>query len=92
MESIAVAKISSKGQVVLPKVIREKFEGNDVVFLEEGDEIILKKSSEVLEDLAYLKFQKNTFKELDYYQSHKEEFQGVCEDDFIDYLESKVQK
>ena len=44
MESLNIAKISSKGQVVLPKSIRDKFSREDnVVFIERENEIILRK-------------------------------------------------
>ena len=93
MESINIAKISSKGQIVLPKSIRNKFsKGEDVVFIENGDEITLRKSTQVLEDLNYLKFQRNTFKELENYENNKQEYESMKSKDFIKYLKSKIKK
>ena len=92
MESLNISKISSKGQIVLPKSIREKFsKGDDVVFIEDEGEIILKKSSDILEDLNYLKFQKNTFKELENYEKNSEIYESMDSKDFINYLKNKVE-
>ena len=44
-----IAKLSSKGQITLPKEIREKLnlkEGDKVVFIEKEGKIIMAKSSE----------------------------------------------
>ncbi|WP_456365998.1 AbrB/MazE/SpoVT family DNA-binding domain-containing protein [Thermococcus sp.] len=41
---MVTVKVSSKGQIVLPKIIREKFgirEGDEIEVLDLGDEIVL---------------------------------------------------
>ena len=43
-----LAKVTSKGQITIPKQIREKLElkeGSKVIFLQRGNEIILKNSA-----------------------------------------------
>lgn len=91
MESISVVKISSKGQIVLPKSIRSKFsKGEDLVFIEDGDSISLRKSTDVLEDLNYLKFQKDTFKELEKYENNKDKYESLSSKEFIKMLKSKT--
>jgi len=91
MESINISKISSKGQIVLPKSIRDKFSSNDdVVFIENGNEIILRKSSDVLNDLNYLKFQENTFNELQKYEENKDKYPSMKSKEFISFLKEKV--
>ena len=50
----AVAKMSSKGQLTVPKAVREALgigEGDDVVFRVEGDRAVLAKTTDFL-DLA----------------------------------------
>lgn len=92
MESINIAKISSKGQIVLPKSIRAKFsKGEDVVFIEDGDEIILKKSSDVIEELNYLRFQRETFAQLEEYEKNKEKYEALDSKEFIKMLKSKIE-
>jgi AbrB family looped-hinge helix DNA binding protein len=91
MESISVVKISSKGQIVLPKSIRNKFaKDDDIVFIDDGTNINLRKSSDVLEDLNYLKFQKETFKELEKYEGDKESYEALPSKEFITLLKSKI--
>jgi AbrB family looped-hinge helix DNA binding protein len=91
MDSINISKISSKGQVVIPKNLRSRFKEHDeVVFIERGNEIILKKSSEVLNDLNYLNYLKNTRETIERYEKNPESFESMNSDDFIQKLESKI--
>jgi len=52
-----IAKITSKGQITIPKEIREKLnlkEGDKVIFIEEGDKIIIANAAK----FAFLNMQK----------------------------------
>lgn len=52
-----IAKITSKGQITIPKEIREKLnlkEGDKVIFIEEGDKIIIVNAAK----FAFLNMQK----------------------------------
>lgn len=43
-----LAKVTTKGQITIPKAIREKLElkeGSKIIFLQKGDDIIIKNSS-----------------------------------------------
>ena len=87
MVSISVSKISSKGQIVLPKSIREKFGVNDeVVFIQRGDDIVLKKSSDIIEDLEYAQFVKNSFETLKEYENFPESFNSMDKEIFLSEL------
>ena len=87
MNSISVSKISSKGQIVLPKSIREKFGMNDeVVFIQRGDEIILRKSTDIIEDLEYAQFVKNSFETLKEYENSPESFNSMDKEMFLSEL------
>lgn len=87
MDSISVSKISSKGQIVLPKSIREKFnEHDEVVFIQRGNEIILKKSTEIIEDLEYAQFVKNSFETLKEYENSPDSFNSMDKKMFLSEL------
>lgn len=50
MEEISVGKVSSRGQIAIPLEMREKMrlrEGEKVLFLLEGDSLLVKKVSSV---------------------------------------------
>ncbi|MFH0808205.1 MAG: AbrB/MazE/SpoVT family DNA-binding domain-containing protein [archaeon] len=56
--AVAMSKISSKGQIVIPQNMRRNFrEGDNVFFVEEGNNIVLSNenfiSKKVLEDLEF---------------------------------------
>ena len=43
-----LAKVTTKGQITIPKVIREKLElkeGSKIIFLQRGDDIVIKNSA-----------------------------------------------
>ena len=49
--NIDISKISSKGQIVIPKKMREHFkEGENIVFIEDGNRIILKNMNDLTEN------------------------------------------
>ncbi|CAD7772103.1 MAG: hypothetical protein KBONHNOK_00488 [Candidatus Methanoperedenaceae archaeon GB50] len=60
MIDIAVTKLSSKGQVVIPSEMRDTFSvGEKLVIIKNGEQLILKKASDLgknfEEDLAFAK-------------------------------------
>jgi AbrB family looped-hinge helix DNA binding protein len=83
MEDIAITKISSKGQVVIPLEMREGLkEGTKLVIMKNNNQIILKKAddfSETLEeDLEFAKRTEDAWKRYE-----KGEFIEMEFDDFI---------
>ncbi|MBU2638484.1 MAG: AbrB/MazE/SpoVT family DNA-binding domain-containing protein [Nanoarchaeota archaeon] len=75
----AIAKLSSKGQIVIPERMRKKLKkGDEMVFIQNKDQIILKPakkfSKRFLEDLefarrteeAYKRYERGEFIEMDY--------------------------
>ncbi len=76
---IAITKISSKGQIVIPSELREGMkEGDKLVIIKDNHQLILKKASDfdkiLKEDLefakrteeAYNKYEKGEFKEMEF--------------------------
>ncbi|WP_456397088.1 AbrB/MazE/SpoVT family DNA-binding domain-containing protein [Thermococcus sp.] len=58
---MATVKVSSKGQIVLPKAIREKFgikEGDELEVLDFGDEIVIVPVKKSIDLMGILKFDK----------------------------------
>ena len=48
MRKIELAKVTTKGQITIPKAIREKLElkeGSKIIFLQRGEDIIIKNSA-----------------------------------------------
>ena len=81
--SIDISKISSKGQIVIPKKIRNNFkEGDNIVFIEEDNRIILKNmgdlSENFKEDLDISKRIDEAYKRYD-----EGKFISLSEDDFL---------
>ena len=77
MIDIAITKLSSKGQVVIPSEMRADFgEGKKLVIIKNGEQLILKKASDLdknfAEDLAFARrteealkrYENGLFKEL----------------------------
>ena len=77
MIDIAITKLSSKGQVVIPSKMRADFgEGEKLVIIKNGEQLILKKASDLdknfAEDLAFARrteealkrYENGLFKEL----------------------------
>ncbi len=76
---IAITKISSKGQIVIPSELREDMkEGDKLVIIKNENQLILKKASDFGKNLkddlefakrteeAYKKYEKGEFKELEF--------------------------
>ncbi|WP_297506116.1 AbrB/MazE/SpoVT family DNA-binding domain-containing protein [Thermococcus sp.] len=58
---MTIVKVSSKGQIVLPKAIREKFgikEGDELEILDFGDEIVIVPVKKGLKLRGLVKFEK----------------------------------
>ncbi|WP_457753425.1 AbrB/MazE/SpoVT family DNA-binding domain-containing protein [Thermococcus sp.] len=58
---MTTVKVSSKGQIVLPKAIREKFgikEGDELEVLDFGDEIVIVPVKRNIDLMGILKFDK----------------------------------
>ena len=79
MADISVTRMSSKGQVVIPAEMRKDFsEGEKIIVIRNGKQIILKKASEmdknIEEDLIFAKrteealfrYEKGGFKTMDF--------------------------
>ena len=77
MIDVAITKLSSKGQVVIPSEMRADFgEGEKLVIIKNGEQLILKKASDLdknfAEDLAFARrteealkrYENGLFKEL----------------------------
>ena len=55
MENITVTKISSRGQIVIPADMRKDLkEGDKLIVIRKGDEIILKKPQKIISETALL--------------------------------------
>ena len=80
---IALTKISSKGQIVIPSKLREDMkEGDQLIIIKNGRQFILKKASEMDMTLKEdLEFAKRTEEALKRYE--KGEFKSMEFDDFI---------
>ena len=81
--NIDISKISSKGQIVIPKKMREHFkEGDNIVLIEEDNRIILKNiedlSDNFKEDLEVSKRIDEAYKR---YEEGK--FVSLSEEDFL---------
>ena len=78
MIDVAITKLSSKGQIVIPSKMRDNFSvGEKLVIIKSGERLILKKTSDLgknfEEDLAFAKrteeaikrYEKGIYKEMD---------------------------
>ncbi len=83
MENIAITRVSSKGQIVIPQEMRGDLkEGDELVILKNEDQIILKKVDKFSKSLEEdLKFAKKTEEAWKRYE--KGEFKEIDFDDFI---------
>ena len=80
---IALTRMSSKGQVVIPSEMRKGIkEGEKMIIIKNKDQIILKKSSALDKQIAEdLEFAKRTEEALKKYE--KGEFKEMKVDDFL---------
>jgi AbrB family looped-hinge helix DNA binding protein len=83
---VAITKMSSKGQVVIPAEMRDDFnEGDKIIIIQNKDQIILKKASKLDKNFEEdLKFAKRT--EAAYKRYEKGEFISMKSDDFLKEL------
>ena len=80
---IALTKMSSKGQIVIPSELREDMkEGDQFLVIKNGNQLIFKKASELdknlKEDLEFARRTEEAWKEYD-----KGKFKSMNFDDFI---------
>jgi AbrB family looped-hinge helix DNA binding protein len=71
-----IGKMSKKGQIVIPKDIRERFEikpGDAVIFKIQGDKIVLEKIQERMSEI--LKNSKPVEKSLDFQRRLRDEWE-----------------
>ena len=87
MAEIAITRMSSKGQVVIPSELREGFkEGEKILVIKSGGKLILKKARDMDEKLKDdLIFAKRTEEAWKRYE--KGEFKTMSADDFLKELE-----
>jgi AbrB family looped-hinge helix DNA binding protein len=83
MVQINITKMSSKGQIVIPSDMRKNIkEGEKIVIIQNGDQLILKKakdfSKNIEEDLIFAKRTEEAWKRYD-----KGEFISMDFDDFL---------
>jgi len=87
MIDVAITKLRSKGQIVIPSEMRDNFrEGEKIVIIKSGEQLILKKVSDLgknfEEDLAFAK------KTEEAWQSYERgEFVSLPVDKFLEKLE-----
>jgi len=86
MGNIAITRMSSKGQIVIPQEMRGDLkEGDELVVLKNEDQIILKKVDKFSKNLEEdLKFAKKTEEAWKRYE--KGEFKETSFDDFIEEM------
>jgi len=84
---IATTKMSSKGQIVIPAKMREDIkEGEEILILKEGNQIIMKKVSNLNENFEKdLEFAKRTNEAFENYLEGK--FVEISADDFSKELD-----
>jgi len=84
---IALTKMSSKGQIVIPSELREDMkEGEQLIIIKNGHQLILKKASEMDKNLKEdLEFAKRTEAAWERYE--KGEFKTSTAKDFLRDLE-----
>ncbi len=84
---IAITKLSSKGQVVIPSEMREGLqEGDKLIIIKNGPQFILKKATELEEQFTEdLEFARRTEEALARYE--KGEFKEMTKEEFEKELE-----
>lgn len=86
---IEIIKMSSKGQIVIPKEMREGLEvGEKMVIIKENDQMILKRVKDFKENIeAEVRHSKRINKIIKRRETHPEEFISMNRDDFLKELE-----
>jgi AbrB family looped-hinge helix DNA binding protein len=84
---IAITRMSSKGQVVIPSEMRKGIkEGDKLLIIQSKNQLIMKKASKLDQNLSEdLKFARQTEKALKKYEMG--EFRSMTSDDFLNELE-----
>ena len=87
MAQLEITKISSKGQVVIPQEMRKDFhEGEKLVVIKSGKQIILKSVNDfdenIAEDIEFAKRTEEAWKSYD-----RGEFKSMPVDDFLKELD-----
>lgn len=84
---VAITKISSKGQIVIPNELRGDLAvGEKLVIIKEDDKFIMKKANDLDKNFAQdLEFAKRTEEALKRYEAG--EYKTVSSEDFSDELE-----
>jgi AbrB family looped-hinge helix DNA binding protein len=87
MVQIDTTRVSSKGQIVIPSKFRSRFkEGDNLLVIESGDNLILKKENSMDEKLKEdLEFARRT--EEAYKRHERGEFKTLSAEKFIEELE-----
>jgi bifunctional DNA-binding transcriptional regulator/antitoxin component of YhaV-PrlF toxin-antitoxin module len=87
MAEIDITRMSSKGQVVIPREMREEFsEGEKFVVIKAGKQLILKSVEDFDENVEEdLEFARRTEEAWQSYE--RGEFKSMAVDDFLDELE-----
>lgn len=87
---IAVTKMSSKGQVVIPSEMRgDLHEGDKILIIKNNRQLILKKANKLEENLAEdLEFARRTEEALKRYE--KGEFKEMSAEEFSKELEKSI--
>lgn len=86
---IGTTKLSSKGQIVIPKEMRKNFkEGDNLLILEDSDCIIIKKPSSLsktfLDDLAVAKDSDRLIEE---FEKHPEKYKAFTKEEFFEEMD-----
>lgn len=83
---VAITKMSSKGQVVIPSEMRKDIhEGDKLIIIQNNDQIIMKKASKLDKNLAEdLEFAKKTEEAYKRYKQGK--FKSMNSKDFLNEL------
>ena len=87
MKGINITRISSKGQIVIPQSMRENLkEGEELVIIQNGDQIILKKVTDfnenIKDDLEFARRTEEAWKRFD-----KGEFRSMSSEEFLKEIE-----
>lgn len=85
MVSVSLSKVSSKGQIVIPKEFRDKFrEGSEVLFIEERGILILKPVENLYknfrEDILFAKETEEAYEKISRGEREEKDFDEFIED------------